>query len=87
VAESAILGGIGATAEADELFAEGQGRVVVSVSPRNAAAFERLAATLPVRRIGHVGGDAIVIGDAQLSLAEASSLHASAIPNAMGDPE
>ena len=33
VAESAIAGGIGVTVEAEELFAEGEGRVVISVSP------------------------------------------------------
>ncbi len=89
LAESAIMGGIGVSAEAEpgELFAEGQGRVVVSLSPGHAEALQRLAATLPVRRIGRVGGDAITIGSAQLSVAEATSIHSSAIPTAMGDPE
>ncbi len=87
VAESAIAGGIGVTVEAEELFAEGEGRVVISVSPELAPALLDIAGDLPIQPLGTVGGDQIHIGQAHLSLHDATEIHASAIPHAMGDTE
>ena len=53
VAESAMAGGIGVRVEeADDLFGEGDGRVVVSARRADVAALRKLAAGLPLRRWG-----------------------------------
>ncbi len=70
VAESCILGGIGAELDLDSparadavLFGEAPARVVVSVSPEDLAAFETVATDtgVLVLRIGSVGGTALRI--------------------------
>jgi phosphoribosylformylglycinamidine (FGAM) synthase-like enzyme len=87
LAESAIAGGIGVTAEAGDLFGEGEGRAVISVAPTAVDRLIALAGDLELRRIGTVGGDLISVGQAQLTLSEAIEVFSSTIPDAMGDPE
>ena len=73
LAESAILGRIGAALELElgerpekALFAEGQSRAVVSVAPSDLDDLLRLAGDLgvPARRIGAVGGASLRLGRA-----------------------
>jgi phosphoribosylformylglycinamidine synthase len=84
VAEAAIAGSVGASVEADDLFGEGDGRVVVTAADVDVAALRELAGDMPLREIGTVGGAAIRVGAAELSLAEAAALHDAGIPNAVG---
>ena len=86
LAESSMAGGIGVDApDVDDLFGEGEGRVVISCAPEHAPGLHRLAGEVPLRRIGTVGGDMIRAGDTQIGLDEALELYESAIPRAMGE--
>jgi phosphoribosylformylglycinamidine synthase len=84
VAESAIAGSVGASVEADDLFGEGDGRVLVTAAEADVPALRELAGDLPLRQIGTVGGPVIRVGAAELSLAEAAASHDAGIPNAVG---
>ncbi|WP_217914098.1 phosphoribosylformylglycinamidine synthase subunit PurL [Miltoncostaea marina] len=98
LAESAIIGGVGATValepgrRADEvLFGEGGGRIVVTVADEAAA--ERLRALAPegdavrIARIGQVGGEGIElrVGDAtaRLAIDDARAAYERALPEAL----
>jgi phosphoribosylformylglycinamidine synthase subunit PurL len=84
VAESALGGGIGVRVDgSDDLFGEGQGRVVVSARKADVAALRKLAGDLPLRRLGAVGGAEIVVGAARIALAEARDLYEGALPRIM----
>ncbi len=84
VAESAMAGGIGVRVEkADDLFGEGQGRVIVSAARGDVPGLRRLAAELPLRRLGTVGGSEIAVGPARIPLAEARGLYEGALPGIM----
>ena len=83
LAESAIAGGVGVSASCDDPFGEGDGRVVISARSGDVAALAELAGDLPVREIGRVGGDAIVIDEAALQLGEAAQIWESALPQAV----
>jgi phosphoribosylformylglycinamidine synthase subunit PurL len=84
VAESAMAGGIGVRVEDSEnLFGEGDGRVVVSARRADVAALRKLAGDLPVRRLGTVGGSDIAIGPARIPLHEAALAYEQAIPRIM----
>jgi phosphoribosylformylglycinamidine synthase subunit PurL len=85
LAESAILGGIGVDAKCDDPFGEGDGRVVISVSPENLQSLRALGARLQVRELGTVGGDVIRLGDAELPLDEATRLYESSLPGKLGE--
>jgi phosphoribosylformylglycinamidine synthase len=86
LAESAIAGGIGVdAADAPAVFDEGEGMAVVSASPEHVAALVALSSTLPIVRIGTVGGQRVVAGATELDLAEARRLYERAIPEAMGE--
>src|SRR5204863_5380621 len=67
LAESAIIGGIGADVElepdAGQLFGEAQSRAVVSAAPEEAGRVEEVAgaAGVPVRRLGTVGGASLSV--------------------------
>ncbi len=71
VAEMTIGGGIGATLDANAvrgnlrwdvgLFTESPSRWVVEVERRRAKTFEKVMAPVPVRRIGSVGGEALLV--------------------------
>jgi phosphoribosylformylglycinamidine (FGAM) synthase-like enzyme len=84
VAEACIAGSVGAAVEADDLFAEGDGRVVVTAREQDVEALRELAGDLPLRRFGTVGGATILVGAAEVSLAEAAALHEAGIFNAVG---
>jgi phosphoribosylformylglycinamidine synthase len=84
VAEAAIAGSVGASVEADDLFGEGDGRVLVTAAEANVPALRALADDLPLRQIGTVGGPVIRVGVAELSLAEAAASHDAGIPKAVG---
>jgi phosphoribosylformylglycinamidine synthase len=71
VAEMAIGGDIGATVAVDDAapklpwdigaFSEGPSRWVVEVERKRAREFAKAMAPVPCRRIGEVGGDAVVL--------------------------
>jgi len=84
VAEAAIAGSAGASVEADDLFGEGDGRVLVTAAEADVPALRALAGDLPLRQIGTVGGPVIRVGVAELSLAEAAASHDAGIPKAVG---
>jgi phosphoribosylformylglycinamidine synthase len=94
LAESAMLGQVGATVTAPtadrpdtSLFGESGARVIVTCSPANLAALQTLAIDVPLTQIGTVGGGdiQIAVGDAtvRLSIADARSAYESAIPEAL----
>jgi phosphoribosylformylglycinamidine synthase len=83
LAESSIAGGIGVVADCDEPFSEGDGRAVISIDEQDAEALAALAGELPLRQIGRVGGDAIVLSGQTLPLAEAAGIYESALPAAV----
>jgi phosphoribosylformylglycinamidine synthase len=84
VAESAMAGGIGVRVEeANDLFGEGDGRVVVSARRADVAALRKLAAGLPLRRVGTVGGTEIAVGPARIALADAVAAYEGALPGIM----
>ena len=83
LAESAIAGRVGVTAACDDPFGEGDGRVVISVRGADVQAVAELAGELPLREIGRVGGDAIVLAGASLPLDEAVRIWESALPAAV----
>lgn len=78
VAESAILGSVGAAVELGggeaALFGEGQSRAVVSCAPADAAALlaRAAAAGVAARLVGKVGGERLGIGAIELDLAAAA---------------
>ena len=94
--ESTLRNGIGATISlpgeyipggvAAALFAETPGRILVTVSPANRAALEALAAKfeIPVHHLGTSGGDALVINDANIPLAELKEAHTATLPRLFG---
>jgi phosphoribosylformylglycinamidine synthase subunit PurL len=86
VAESAMAGNIGAhVEEAADLFGEGDGRVVISARRADVAALRKLAGSVPLKRLGAVGGAEIAVGAARVALADAVDLYEGALPRIMGD--
>jgi phosphoribosylformylglycinamidine synthase len=83
VAESAMAGSIGVDVRCDDPFGEGDGRVVISARADDVAALEQLAGPLPLRVLGTVGGEAIVLSGQAVSLDEASRIYESALPAAV----
>jgi len=85
LAESCILGGIGATVKLQgdlqphvETFSESQSRAIVSLAPEKVVALEAMAAELgvPLRVIGKTGGKNIVIeGWLDLPVEEVSGIY------------
>ena len=99
LSEMAIGGDLGATAAADAasprlawdaaLFSESPTRWVVEVEKKRAKEFEKAMAPVPVRRIGEVGGDSIVVqrgaGDLiELKVREARKAWSEPLWRAMG---
>jgi phosphoribosylformylglycinamidine synthase len=68
------------------LFAETPGRVLVAVSPTDREALEKLAEAhgVPLHHLGKTGGDALVINDATIPLAELREAHTSTLPRLFG---
>jgi phosphoribosylformylglycinamidine synthase len=85
LAESAIAGAVGVEARCGDAFGEGDGRVVVSARGQDVEALRDLAGELPLREIGRVGGDAIVLDGAALPLDEATRIWEAALPAAVGE--
>jgi phosphoribosylformylglycinamidine synthase II len=94
IAEMALAGGHGVALEAvpDPLpahahwFGEDQARYVVAASPDKADAIHKAAAVakVPVRLLGKVGGDAIMLqGEAPLPLASLKAAHEAWLPRFM----
>jgi phosphoribosylformylglycinamidine synthase len=79
--EMVLRHGVGATIAIDNvgisLLSETPGRVVVAVQSSKVADLEALAAehSIPLAKIGATGGDALVINDASISLAELRTAH------------
>jgi phosphoribosylformylglycinamidine synthase len=96
LAESAILGSVGAEVELPpsaarpeaELFGEGQSRAVVSVSPESLPDLLRRAeaAGVPARRIGQTGTDRVRIGDlVDLPVAQAADVWRNGLAHASAE--
>ena len=97
IAESAIIGGIGACIDAPlgagsgnrwdaALFGEGQSRIVISVSAGDMDAVRRIcdANDVPWARIGTVGGDVLSFGDLlSVRLAAAADAHENGLADAL----
>ena len=68
------------------LFSETPGRVLVAVDSSNTNAIVALAGKyqIPVEKIGTTGGDALVVNDATLSIAELSKAHTETFPKLFG---
>lgn len=82
--ELAKESGTGLTLAPDDipaLFGEDQARYIVALAPENEQAFELAAsaAGVPVARVGHFGGDDVVIGADRAPMAELVGLHQSAL--------
>ncbi|MFM6840815.1 MAG: phosphoribosylformylglycinamidine synthase subunit PurL [Candidatus Planktophila sp.] len=79
--EMVLRHGVGAQVTLDNvgvaLLSETPGRVVVAVKPSQASELEALATkhSIPVAKIGTTGGDALVINDANIPLAELRTAH------------
>ena len=76
-----IPGGVAAA-----LFAETPGRILVSISPENLDSFTALAGVheIVLHHLGTTGGDALVINDAVIPLAELSQAHTETFPRLFG---
>jgi phosphoribosylformylglycinamidine synthase len=91
LAESAIEGGLGATIELESdqrpdllLFGEAPGLIVLTMAESDLEQFAMLAMDLPVRVIGRVGGDRLIIRSAgqdqvNLPVAQAEQAWSSAL--------
>ena len=68
------------------LFSETPGRVLVAVDPSNTNAIVALAGKyqIPIEKIGTTGGEALVVNDAMLSIAELSKAHTETFPKLFG---
>ena len=66
------------------LLVETPGRVVVAVEPSKATALKTAAGDIPVTYLGTTGGDALVINDVNISLAELRTAHTSTFQNLFG---
>ena len=92
LAEMALAGSVGATVELTEeapshawLFGEDQARYLLAVTPADADVVLVRAGEIgvPCRRIGTTGGDALVLGDAAVSLAALRAAHEDWLPRFM----
>jgi phosphoribosylformylglycinamidine synthase len=81
---------IGAKVTLDDLavalFSETPGRVLVAVDPSNTNAIVALAGKyqIPIEKIGTTGGEALVVNDVTLSIAELSKAHTETFPKLFG---
>ena len=68
------------------LFAETPGRVVVAVAPKNVEALQKLADEncIPMHKVGVTGGDALVVNDATIPLAELRTAFTETFPKLFG---
>jgi len=94
--EATLRNGVGATISlpgeyipggvAAALFAETPGRVLITVNPTNLAALEALAEKFEIslHHLGTSGGDALVINEASIPLAELREAHTATLPRLFG---
>lgn len=66
------------------LLVETPGRVVVAIEPGRAVALKAAAGEIPVTYLGTTGGDALVINDVEISLAELRTAHTSTFQKLFG---
>jgi phosphoribosylformylglycinamidine synthase len=66
------------------LLVETPGRVVVAVEPAKAEALKKAAGDIPLTYLGTTGGDALVINDVKISLAELCTAHTSTFQKLFG---
>ena len=89
IAECAIAGNAGVVStdrfDALTLFSESQSRVVLSCAPGDRAALDGLATQhdVPLKHAGAVGGDRLVLGSLDVSVAALRDAHESGLPRAL----
>ena len=68
------------------LLSESPGRVIVAIEPGDTSKLEVLATknAIEISKLGSTGGDALIINDAVISLAELSNAHTFTFPNLFG---
>ena len=66
------------------LLVETPGRVVVAIDPAKSAALKAAAGDIPLTYLGNTGGDALVINDVEISLAELRTAHTSTFQKLFG---
>jgi len=66
------------------LLVETPGRVLVAIEPAKAAALKATAGDIPLTHLGTTGGDALVINDVQISLADLRTAHTSTFQKLFG---
>ena len=66
------------------LLVETPGRVVVAIEPEKVAALKTVAGDIPLTFLGTTGGDALVINDVEISLAELRTAHTSTFQKLFG---
>jgi phosphoribosylformylglycinamidine synthase subunit PurL len=66
------------------LLVETPGRVVVAIEPAKAAALKAAAGDIALTHLGTTGGDALVINDVEISLAELRTAHTSTFQKLFG---
>ncbi|HXQ58725.1 MAG TPA: AIR synthase related protein, partial [Acidimicrobiales bacterium] len=91
LAECAVRSGLGCIVDgvdgAAGLFSESPGRVIVGTADPHEVLARAVAAGIPVRILGHPGGDRLVVrGLVDLSVAEATAAWRHALPAMLGQP-
>ena len=91
LAECAVRSGIGCVVGGVDghagLFAESPGRVIVGSADPHEVMTRAAAAGIPVRILGHSGGERIVVkGRVDLAVADAAAAWRDALPGALGQP-
>ena len=66
------------------LLVETPGRVVVAIEPAKVAALKMAAGDIPLTHLGTTGGDALVINDVEISLAELRTAHTNTFQKLFG---
>ena len=66
------------------LLVETPGRVVVAIEPAKVAALKVAAGDIPLTYLGTTGGNALVINDVEISLAELRTAHTSTFQKLFG---
>ncbi len=84
IAEMAMEAGIGATlnlpAEAGLLFGEDQARYIIATATPEAVEARAHAASVPVRRLGKTGGDALTLGPDSIAVKTLKDAHEGWLP-------
>jgi hypothetical protein len=81
---SGLLDPAGETRRDIALFGEAQSRVVVSLAPADLPRLKELAAAgVSVSRLGEVGGDRLVLGPVDVSLAAAQAAWSGGLADAL----